>query len=207
MRAPTFPVGGLCVIDRHDTSGSPHCRCDSRCRCHLASGAARARGDHRHNAAAACKASHDAYPSHSDSAPCGRRVRGGCGFTSGPLSRRADPAGVDLAAHVADGDEVDVPRIGESEKRTTTARRSPSRARARTRKSKSKSVPTVPVDINVAGTAALATVPGIGPAIAARIVELREREGAYTSFDELLDVAGMSPARLDRARSYLALKE
>ncbi|MGA9419097.1 MAG: helix-hairpin-helix domain-containing protein, partial [Candidatus Cybelea sp.] len=36
-----------------------------------------------------------------------------------------------------------------------------------------------------------------------RIVELREREGNFTSLDELLDVAGMTQTRLDRARPYL----
>ena len=59
------------------------------------------------------------------------------------------------------------------------------------------------VDVNAADAAELAAVPGIGRAIAARIVELREREGAFTSLDELLDVAGMTQTRLERARPYL----
>jgi DNA uptake protein ComE-like DNA-binding protein len=32
---------------------------------------------------------------------------------------------------------------------------------------------------------------------------VRERDGAFSSFDELLDVAGMSQSRLDRAQPYL----
>ena len=56
----------------------------------------------------------------------------------------------------------------------------------------------------VPAAAELAAVPGIGRAIAARIVELREREGSFTSLDELLDVAGMTASRLERARPYLA---
>lgn len=121
---------------------------------------------------------------------------------AGGLLRAADPAGVNLAAHVADGDEVDVPRLGETLPRTSASRRA---GRARKPKTKSKKIPSAPVDINSADAAALASVPGIGPAIAQRIAELREREGPYASFDELLDVSGMSPARLDRARPYLAL--
>lgn len=60
-------------------------------------------------------------------------------------------------------------------------------------------------DVNTAGAALLGRVPGIGPAVAARIVELRDEEGAYTSLDQLLDVAGMSESRLSRARPYLTL--
>jgi DNA uptake protein ComE-like DNA-binding protein len=59
--------------------------------------------------------------------------------------------------------------------------------------------------VNRSDAALLGRVPGIGPAIAARIVELREREGAYTSLDQLLDVAGMSDSRLERASPYLTL--
>jgi len=117
----------------------------------------------------------------------------------------ADPTGVDLAAHVADGDEVDVPRLGEVLARSKSSRRTATHPRTRTSASKSKNLPSVPVNVNLADATALATVPGIGPAIAQRIVALRKREGPYASFDELLDVAGMSPARLARATPYLAL--
>jgi competence ComEA-like helix-hairpin-helix protein len=59
------------------------------------------------------------------------------------------------------------------------------------------------VDVNRADAAELARVPGIGRAIAERIVALRAEEGAFASLDELLDGSGMSPARLDRAQAYL----
>jgi DNA uptake protein ComE-like DNA-binding protein len=45
-------------------------------------------------------------------------------------------------------------------------------------------------------------VPGVGRAIAGRIVELRGREGSFATLDELLDVAGMTQTRLERARPY-----
>lgn len=76
-----------------------------------------------------------------------------------------------------------------------------SRPRARKRRRRAVAI----VDVNVADAQALAAVPGVGPAIAERIVEIREREGAYASLDELLDVAGMNAGRLERARPYLRL--
>ena len=121
---------------------------------------------------------------------------------AGGVRPDADPAGVNLAAHVSDGDEIDVPRIGESPiRKVSRGRRTRSTPRAH-----HKAAPPEPVDLNSGDAAALATVPGIGASLAARIVALREREGPYDSFDELLDVAGMSPARLAHAQAYLTLR-
>jgi competence protein ComEA len=92
-----------------------------------------------------------------------------------------------------------------------TARRNTSGAGAyrgrRTRRLRASN-PTVAVaaasvDINVADARALEEVPGIGRSIAGRIVELRDRDGTFASLDELLDVAGMTQTRLERARPFL----
>ncbi len=110
--------------------------------------------------------------------------------------------GVNLAQRAADGDEVLVPRAGE----TTYRRRSRSRS-AHPSSRRHRRMPSAPaegsVDVNHAAPEDLARVPGIGRAIAGRIVELRDREGAFASLDELLDVAGMTQSRLARARPYL----
>ncbi len=62
-----------------------------------------------------------------------------------------------------------------------------------------------PVNVNTADAASLALVPGIGATLAARIVAMRESEGQFDTLDELLDVAGMTPSRLDRARNSLSI--
>jgi competence protein ComEA len=114
---------------------------------------------------------------------------------AGGLSASADAGGVNLAQHAADGDEIYVPALGEA-----AYARAP---RHRTRHRSPRLQPSGSIDVNRSGAAELAAVPGIGRAIAARIVELREREGAFASLDELLDVAGMTQSRLERARPYL----
>ncbi len=120
---------------------------------------------------------------------------------AGGMLPAADTAAVNLAARVADGDEIDVPRLGDAPRRAAPARKGRG-----TRKTRGKAPPPQPIDLNGADAAALATVPGIGATIAARIVALRDREGPYDSYDELLDVAGMSPARLSHAQPYLMLR-
>ena len=53
------------------------------------------------------------------------------------------------------------------------------------------------IDINAAAATELEAVPGIGPALAARIVAYREENGPFTSLDEVADVAGITPRIAD----------
>jgi competence protein ComEA len=114
---------------------------------------------------------------------------------AGGMGRSADAGGINLAQRSQDGDEIYVPALGETHRRGSLAPH-------RTRRSATPP-PDGSIDVNRADSRELARVPGIGRSVAARIVELREREGSFTSLDELLDVAGMSQARLDRAKPYL----
>ncbi|HVS46686.1 MAG TPA: ComEA family DNA-binding protein [Verrucomicrobiae bacterium] len=126
---------------------------------------------------------------------------------AGGLRADADPAGVNLAAFAADGDEIDVPRVGETPRsRTVGARRTTRTRTTRTRTTRRRATPPVAVDPNSADAQTLATVPGFGAALAARIVTFRQVNGPFASLDELLDVAGMTAAKLDRAQQYLRLE-
>jgi competence protein ComEA len=51
------------------------------------------------------------------------------------------------------------------------------------------------VDLNTADQAALETLPGIGPALAMRIIAWRTEHGGFRSPDDLLDVSGIGDAR------------
>lgn len=52
------------------------------------------------------------------------------------------------------------------------------------------------IDVNRASAAELALLPGIGPALAGRIVEDRERNGPFATLDDLVRVRGIGPAIL-----------
>lgn len=125
--------------------------------------------------------------------PPGARVSAAVAAAGG-FTALADPAGINLAARVADGEELDAPRVGQSARPA---------ARRTGRRVASASPAAQSVDVNTADAGSLAHVPGFGRVIAQRIVALREREGAYESLDELLDVAGVSAAKLARARPFL----
>ncbi len=53
-----------------------------------------------------------------------------------------------------------------------------------------------PVDLNQAGADELERLPGLGPALAERILEYREKNGGYKSVRELLRVPGIGPKKL-----------
>ncbi len=59
------------------------------------------------------------------------------------------------------------------------------------------------LDVNRATRAELRLIPGIGDALAQRIIEHRDRLGAFKSVDELRQVYGIGPKTLERIRAYL----
>jgi competence ComEA-like helix-hairpin-helix protein len=59
------------------------------------------------------------------------------------------------------------------------------------------------VNVNAAGAAELAQLPGLGPATAQRIVDHRRAHGPFTSPDDLLAVPGIGPITLEGLRPFL----
>lgn len=56
------------------------------------------------------------------------------------------------------------------------------------------------VDLNAADAAALEALPGVGPSTAQAIVAHREANGPFRSVDELIEVRGIGPAKLEQIR-------
>jgi competence protein ComEA len=104
---------------------------------------------------------------------------------AGGAAPDADLDQVNLAAKVADGDRVYVPRRGESPPPVPGA-------------GATSSGPTQsgPVDLNSASAEQLDALPGVGPATAKAIVEYRTRHGKFRAVDDLLSVPGIGPAKL-----------
>jgi len=127
---------------------------------------------------------------------------------AGGPAHDADLVAVNLAAHVADGDEIAVPREGElrspAAARTSNRRSSAGERRTRRRPRRSTAsddgAPVAagqPVNVNTSDERTLSELPGIGPTLAQRIVEFRTLNGPFVSVDGLADVAGITPQRLD----------
>ncbi len=63
----------------------------------------------------------------------------------------------------------------------------------------------VPLDLNRASAQELDALPGIGPVLAARIVQHRERNGAFRRIEDLAAVRGIGPRAMERLRGSLTV--
>lgn len=62
------------------------------------------------------------------------------------------------------------------------------------------------VNVNQADVRALEELPGIGPALAARIVEYRRRHGPFRRPEDLQNVTGIGPVKFNGMRDHIAVK-
>ena len=106
---------------------------------------------------------------------------------AGGATRRADLAQVNLAAPVADGEQIVVPAHG-----------------AATAIGADQATPTTgPVQLSTATAAELDALPGVGPVTAQKIIAYRTQHGAFSSIDELDAIPGIGPAKLDQLRGLV----
>ena len=68
-----------------------------------------------------------------------------------------------------------------------------------------KKPPAKPVNINTATSEELQQVPGIGPATAQKILQMRKSYGPFKNVDDLLAIRGLGEKRLDKMRKYLTV--
>ncbi len=62
------------------------------------------------------------------------------------------------------------------------------------------------IDLNTAGTAELESLPGVGPALAARILAQRQSRGPFRSVQDLLEVPGIGAKTLARFADKLVVR-
>lgn len=61
------------------------------------------------------------------------------------------------------------------------------------------------LNVNTATAAEFQLLPRIGPSVATRIVEHREKNGAFKSLDDLMLVRGIGESTYEQLKPYLAL--
>ena len=110
---------------------------------------------------------------------------------AGGVSSRGDGNAINLAAKLTDGAQVIVPlKVGEAI------------AGAGSRGS-AAAAPSTPISLGNATAEQLDTLDGVGPATAEKIIQWRTENGGFTSVDDLGEVPGIGPKKLEALRSQV----
>jgi competence protein ComEA len=111
---------------------------------------------------------------------------------AGGATAKADLALLNLAAPLADGQQVVVPKRGAAGAAAAGAATAGAAAAAG------------PVHLNTATLDQLDGLPGVGPVTAQKILDYRQKHGSFASVDELDAVPGIGPARMDQLKDLVA---
>ena len=107
---------------------------------------------------------------------------------AGGAKPRADLTLVNLAAPVEDGQQIVVP----------------ARTPAGVASAASADAALGPVRLNTATLEQLDALPGVGPVTAQKILDYRQKHGAFSSVDDLDAIPGIGPARLEQLREVVS---
>lgn len=117
---------------------------------------------------------------------------------AGGTTSDADLDAINLASKVADGSKILVPskvrRLNESTAEETLQSES------------SESSNTKKININTASAKELEELPGIGPALANRIVSYRETNGPFKSIEDLKKVSGIGEKRFEAIKDLIVVE-
>jgi len=114
---------------------------------------------------------------------------------AGGATEEADLERVNLAVQLCDQQQVHIPRQGEEASSATV----PGDERTML-------LPGSKINLNTASVAELDVLPGVGPAIAQRIVDYREANGAFTAIEDVMNVKGIGPATYAKFEDMITVR-
>ena len=131
--------------------------------------------------------------------PPSARIADAVAAAGGPLNG-ADTVGLNLARHVSDGEQIVVGIVTPAGR---PAALGSSVGAPQTGPAAASPTPSGPVDLNIATVEQLDALPGVGPVTAAAIMAWRQANGKFTDVDQLGEVDGIGPVRLEKLRSLV----
>ena len=130
--------------------------------------------------------------------------------TAGGMLEEADMSKINLAYVLEDGQKIYIPSIKEKERdvyitkengdNVITGGKSESVNAGKTKEGK------MMININTATQAELEQLPGIGAAIASRIVSYRNENGSFKSLEDIKNVSGIGNAKFNNIKNYISVK-
>jgi len=107
---------------------------------------------------------------------------------AGGFTTDAERGGLNLARRLADAEQLRVPVIGEAPPAAAPGIAADGR-----------------VDLNTADSAALETLPRVGPAMAERIIAWREANGGFRAIEDLMQVSGIGEKTFEAMKGLVTV--
>jgi competence protein ComEA len=127
---------------------------------------------------------------------------------AGGMTETADPAAVNLARIVGDGEQLYVPALGEAQPGAPPGAASGNgngSAGGAAGTGSGSAAPAGKVNVNTASVGELDSLPRIGPAMAQRIIDYRDANGRFTSIDDLRNITGIGEKTFDGLKDLVTV--
>lgn len=125
---------------------------------------------------------------------------------AGGTTQEADLSKINLAYVVEDGIKIYVPSIKDEEVNEYVTSDSGKGVIENDKSNNSSSNNTLKININTATSEELQKIPGIGQAIANRIISYRNENGKFSNIEELKNVSGIGDSKFNNIKEYIYVK-
>lgn len=122
---------------------------------------------------------------------------------AGGASGATDLQAINLAAKIADGQQIVVPRRGAGQGESGAAAGGGVGGAAGG--GAAGAAPSGPINLNSATAEQLDTLDGVGPATVAKILEYRTQHGGFSAVDDLAQIPGIGPKKLEALKAQVTV--
>lgn len=125
---------------------------------------------------------------------------------AGGLTQEADLSDINLAYLLEDGMKIYIPNQNERQENNEKTENIPKEENTPSMQIQDTNTKQDVININTATQEELDTLPGIGPATAAKIIEYRKEKGKFKQKEEIKEVSGIGEAKYEKIKEYISIK-